>query len=301
MGNPNGLRAVLLLTPPLLLLFPVAVLVFVLERISSSLLLEQTDRNWRSGGLEITLEGPTSTGSNDTTNIDVTLRINQVPTRAIIGICILAYFVSALGTCGIWEMKKVQGTGGHQRVWGWVLLVSNVIMAGASIGVFAYATSVQSNEKGWQGYEDVAKVDQEFTRETWSCQIDNFYPEQDWAGSACGTAKATRFLLIPMAVSALLALVSLWVLVRARGGLKWLSGGKGRYAGFENVYEMQPTGAPASYATQPMPQWGPQPTNQWVSQPGQQWAAQPVQQWPMQPVSQQQKANVTTDQGQVFR
>jgi hypothetical protein len=163
------------------------------------------------------------------------------------------------------------------------MFTSNVVMIGASLGVFGYASSVQGSDKSWQSYEDVSKIDQEHTKETWACQIDKFYPDQEWARSACGTAKAMRFLLIPIAVSALLTLVSLWVLVHGRGGLKWAFGGKGRYAGFQNVYEMQPPGPPPFYVGQPAPHWAPQPVQPWPGQPVQQWPGQPVQQWPSQP------------------
>ena len=111
--------------------------------------------------------------------------------------------------------------------------------------------------------------------------------------------KATRFLLLPMAIFALLVLSSLWVIIRQRGGWKWLCGGKGRYAGFDNAYELQqgaPQGpyAPAPYA-QAQPQWAPQPY--YPVQPAQQWG--PPQASPM--VPQVQKTGVTTDERPVFR
>lgn len=276
MRNPNGCRVVLLLIPPLFLLLPIGVLTLILERISSRLLLAQTDRNLRSGAYEITLYGPTSTGSSDFTNTDVTLRINQSPTLAILGVCMISYIVSGLGAFGIWELRRVEGTATHQRAWSWIIFVSNLVMIGAGVGVLGYASSVQSSEKGWQRYEDVVKDEQKFTRETWACQIDKFYPNQNWAGPACGTAKATRLLLIPMAVASLLAMISLHILVRDRGGLKWLFGGKGRYAGFDSIYEMQPTTPSTPYIAQPVPQWTPQPAQQWAAQPIQQWAPQPT-------------------------
>jgi hypothetical protein len=166
------------------------------------------------------------------------------------------------------------------------MLISNVVMVGASAGVLGCASSVQSSERSWPKYEDVGKDEQRFTRETWACQIDKFYPDESWAKAACGTAKATRFLLIPMAVSSAIVLVSLWVLVRDRGGLKWLGGGKGRYGGFKSVYELQPTASSAPYAFQAAPQGTPQPFQQWPQQPHHQWAPQPYQQWPQQPYQQ---------------
>jgi hypothetical protein len=95
-----------------------------------------------------------------------------------------------------------------------------------------------------------------FTRETWACSVK--YSNQSWAREACGLAKAARVLLIPMAVSSALVLVSLYILLRDRGGLRWLFGGKGRYGGFENMYEMRPTAAGASSA-QPHQPVVPQP------------------------------------------
>lgn len=307
MRNLNGCRVVLLLAPAVFLLFPVAVLVFVLERISKSLLLEHTYRSYRTGAYIITLNGPNSTNSNASTDVNVTMDIDQAPTFAMLGVCVAAYIVCAIDAFGIWELKKVEGTSGHQRMWAWVATISNVIMAAISLGVFGWASGLQSSNQGWQGYDDVQKSDREYTRETWSCQIERFYPNEGWASAACGTAvsfcsvglaagvltsmqKATRFLLIPMAIFSLIVLVSLWILVRQRGGFKWLCGGKGRYAGFDNVYELQQGGPPAPYVQAP-PQWTPQPY--YVVRPAQQWAPQAV------PYGQ--KTDVTTDERAVFR
>ena len=309
MRNLNGYRVLLLMTPVIFLLFPVAALINILERISNSLLRAQTARNYRTGDFEITVHGPTATGSENMTDMDITLKFNQTPTQSILGVCILAYFVSALGVGGIWELRRTEGTAGHQRVWGWTVLLSNIIMIGAGAGVLGYASSVQSNTKGWQSYEDVGKMDQEYTRETWSCQINKFYPDEGWAGAACGTARATRLLLIPLIISSALVLVSLWILVRDRGGAKWLAGGQGRYAGFESVYELRPTGPTAPYPAQTGPQWAPysvqqwpqQPVQQWPHQPAQQRAPQPVRQWTQPPTSQTQKPDVAVEQTVVFR
>ncbi|KAH7383821.1 hypothetical protein BKA66DRAFT_462850 [Pyrenochaeta sp. MPI-SDFR-AT-0127] len=276
MGNPNGCRVVLLLVPPLFLFLPTAVLTFLLERISSSILLSQALRNWRYGDYEITVYGPTTTGSNDFTNTDIALRIKQAPTFAILCVCVLAYIIGTLSICGIWELKRVEGTARHQRIWSWATLVSNLIMIGASVGIFGYTTLIQGREKGWHSYEDVGKSDQAFTRETWACQIDQFYPNQSWARVACGTAKAARFLLIAMAVASLLVVCSLWTLIHVRGGFKWLFGGKGRYGGFESIYEMQPTGPPVPFVVQPVQRWTPQSVQQWPAQPTQQWIPHPV-------------------------
>lgn len=71
-----------------------------------------------------------------------------------------------------------------------------------------------------------------------------------------------------MAIASLLVLFGLWVIFRARGGVKWLFGGKDRYAGFEDAYEMPSTGPPVPYAGlpgSPGPQWMPQPY--YVAQP----------------------------------
>lgn len=286
MRNPNGCRVVLLAIPPLFLLFPVSVITFALERISDDLILAQTQRDSRSGGYNITVYGPTRTGSNDSTYTEINFDINEAPTIAILGICILVYIVSAIDVLGIWELRKVEGTQRHQRRWSWVMFISNVVMAGASAGILGYASAVQSSENKWQRYEDVGKDDQIFTRETWACQIHDFFPDQGWAGAACSTAKATRLLLIPMAVSSALVLVSLWILVRDRGGLKWLIGGKGRYGGFENVYELRPTNPGAPRIVQPQQQWVPQPVQQRPPHAVHQSPQQPSQSGSQQPVNQ---------------
>ena len=124
--------------------------------------------------------------------------------------------------------------------------------------------------------------------------------------------KATRFLLIPIAIFSLLVLVSFWFLIRQRGGLKWLCGGKGRYAGFDNVYELQQGGPPGQYAqgttgpyvqgpyAQGPPQWAPQPY--YVVQPAQQWGPPPVpQMMAPQMAPQEQKSDATASERPVFR
>ncbi|KAF1836493.1 hypothetical protein BDW02DRAFT_461825, partial [Decorospora gaudefroyi] len=276
----------LLLIPPLFLLLPIAAVINILESISKNTLYSHSQRNERSGAFEITLYGPATTGSDNLYNVDISVNIDRGPTLAILGTCVVAYAVAALGAVGLWELRKVEGTARHERMWTWIVFISNIIMIAASLGAFGYASSAQDSDKSWQRYEDVGKTDQEHTRETWACQIDKLYPNQDWAGSACGTAKGMRFLLVPLAISALFVFVSLWVLVRARGGLKWLFGGKGRYAGFQSVYEMRPPGPPSPYTGPPGPQWAPQPPQQWPGQPVQQWAPPPYQQWGPQPVQQ---------------
>ncbi|KAJ8111343.1 hypothetical protein OPT61_g6038 [Boeremia exigua] len=294
MGNLIGCYVVLLLAPTGLLLFPVSVLVLVLERISKYLLLEHTYSDYRSGASMITLSGRNST---DDADIDVTMRIDSAPSIAILGVCAAAYIVCAIDAFGIWELKKIEGAHGHYRVWAWTAMISNVLLVALSLGVFGWATSLQSSS-GWQSYDDVQRQNQEFTRETWACQIERFYQEEDWASAACGTAKATRFLLIPMAIFALLVIVSLWVLIRQRGGFKWLCGGKGRYAGFDNAYELQQSGTPLPYAQAP-PQWVPQPAPQpyYVVQPTQRWGSPPVPQMS----SQESKTTGTADERAVFR
>jgi hypothetical protein len=267
------------------MLFPVGVLVLALDRISNALLYEHTARDYRSGDFRIKLNNSTSTDP-ESTNTNIDLRIHRAPQFAILAICCLSYIVSAIGVFGIWELRRVEGTRRHQRMWSWFILFSNVIMIGASAGILGYASSVQNNENIWQSSGDIGKGGAAFTKETWACQIARFYPDSGWAGEACGTAKATRFLLIPMAIASALVLVSLWVLVRERGGFKWLSGGKGRYGGFEDVYELGPTASSAPYAFHPAPQWSPQPYQQWAPQPYQQWQPVPVQQWAQQPAQQ---------------
>ncbi|KAF3041360.1 hypothetical protein E8E12_008294 [Didymella heteroderae] len=292
------MRTVLLLASTVLLLFPVSVLVFILERISKSLLLEQTGRDWRGGGYLIYLNGPNATDPSPTARTAVNMDINNAPSWAILGVCAAAYIVCALDAFGIWELRKVEGTYGSQRVWAWTASVGNILLFGLCLGIFGWATSVQNSE-GWQSYEDVQRQNEEYTRETWACQIERFYPKEGWAGAACGTAKATRFLLLPMAVFALLVLGSLWVIIRQRGGIKWLLGGKGRYAGFDNAYELQQGArqgpyAPAPYAQGP-PQWAPQPY--YPVQPAQQLGSPPA----PSAAPQVQKMGVAADERPVFR
>ena len=272
MHNPNGIRVLYLLAPAAFLLIPISALVVILERISQYLFNSQLNGIYRSGHRELTLDGP-----SDSTVIS--LNINVGPTIAILGVCVFAFVAGVLACCGIWELRRVEGAPAVQRFWAWVSFIMNIITVGLAVGVLAWASAVQADE-GWKGREDVEKDGQRFTRETWACQIEKFFPQEEWAGPPCGLAvrilpcfhrkydaytnkKATRFMLIPLAVSSILVMVSTWLLTRDRGGIKWLLGGKGRYAGFPSIYEMGPHGPPPAYPpgpqSYPMPQTYPGP------------------------------------------
>ena len=183
MGNPNGVRTVFMLLPPIFILLPLSVLIVALERISNSLFASNTNRDWQYGGSTISLTNPTAT--NETT--DVTMRIRREPSFAILGLSLAAIVVSAIAVCGMWELRRVEGSPRHQRGWSWILLILNFITMVASVGVLAYLSVLQGNEQGWKSYADVGIEGQRFTKQTWACQIDHFYSSsQGWAGSACG-------------------------------------------------------------------------------------------------------------------
>ncbi|KAF2737480.1 hypothetical protein EJ04DRAFT_431052 [Polyplosphaeria fusca] len=225
MRNHNGIRVVCLIAPPLILL-PLSILTFALERVSRSLLAYETSRNWRSGSWSITLN-----------HQDIDIRVNPAPTAAILGIALASYFVSIVSACGIWELRRVEGTARHQRSWSWVVVLLNAGVAVASIAVLAWGSALLSQEK-WKSGAD-AFQDERKSRETFMCGIAKFYPSEGWARPACGVAQATRFLLIPLALAAVLTLWAAGVLVRDRGGAKWLAGGKGRYGAFPSTIEME--------------------------------------------------------------
>ncbi|KAF2185966.1 hypothetical protein K469DRAFT_664424 [Zopfia rhizophila CBS 207.26] len=237
MRNLNGLRTLLLVTPPLLFLLPLSIVTFLLERAVLGVLVSQTTRDFSDGTRLITFYGPTGNGESDYT--DVELRIDNGPSLGIIGVSVLAFLVSIFGMCGVWELRRVEGTDGHQRKWIWTVLGSAIASTVATIAILIYASIKEGGAKRWKSYEDVARGGV-FSRETWVCQIDEFYGRQNWAGAACGLAKASRFMLVPLAISSILVIVCGLLLVKQRGGMIWLFGGKGRYAGFDNIYEMQP-------------------------------------------------------------
>lgn len=309
MAPSNGCRTVLLLLPALLFLFPIAALISILDRISKNLFYSHLSRSIRTGEYEISLPWP-----GNSNEIQVPVDVNNTPILAIQGVCILAYAVVVVSAAGIWQLKKVEGTATHERVWIWVLLVCNLIMVGASLAGFGYATSVQASDEQINSIGNVP--DRDFTRETWACKIKKNAPSKAWASQACGTTQAMRYLMLPMAVAAVCVLGSLWVLVRSRGGVKWAFGGKGRYGGFRGAYELQPQGAEGQYAgppggqwvqqpvqqwtMQPGQQWTPQPYQQWAPHPAQQWGPQPVQQWGTQPVAQVPKSDANVEQRPVF-
>ncbi|KAF2271739.1 uncharacterized protein EI97DRAFT_258266 [Westerdykella ornata] len=245
----SSLRTTLLLLPAIFL-FATSVILFTLERISSRILVSKYlhTRNYISKNY-MTFYGPRRDSDFGNVEkydyIDVYIAENKGPTIAYIFLSLAGFLAAIIGACGVWELRRVEGTMGHQRLWAWFVLAVQGVVFPCVVVVLAWASVLQGND-GWKGYEDVSRegVVQGYTRETWFCQIDRLFGEQDWAGTGCGVAKATRFILIPLALSALLVMVAIYVLVRKRGGLRWLFGGKGRYAAFQSVYEMQPTMMP---------------------------------------------------------
>ncbi|KAF2119795.1 hypothetical protein BDV96DRAFT_568218 [Lophiotrema nucula] len=229
MHNPNGLRTVCLITPSLLLLMPLSVLAFVLERISQAFLAVHTSR-YIYGDLYF----------NDWGLGDGSARahVNYGPTGAIIGISIMTLIVSGISACGTWELRRIEGTPRHQRAWSWAVVLANFAITVASIAVLAWYSALQKSE-AWSSVDDFSSG-RTFTRETWFCQINKFRSDQDdWAAPACGIAQAARYVLIPLALSSALCIVAAWILIQDRGSFSWLRGGRGRYGGFDNLYEMQ--------------------------------------------------------------
>jgi hypothetical protein len=296
MQNPTGLRLLLLLSPAIFLLLPLSALIFILERISQSLLNTHLTRSYRSGAGQISLTIPSSGASSNAT--DVTIDVNPGPSLAILGVSVIAFIAGILACCATWELRRVQGAPGLQRFWAWVGYIGSAITLSLSVGVLAWASAVQSRE-AWTSADDaVSPGTREFTRETWVCQIAKFFPkEKEWAVAACGVAQATRYLLIGVALAAVGVAVSVWVLVRRRGGVGWLFGGKGRYAGFKSVYEMGPHAHAPAPVYQPPPQFYPQSPGPQQYGPGQYQMPQyqmpqpyPPQQWQPHPPTQLQPA-----------
>lgn len=107
-------------------------------------------------------------------------------------------------------------------------------------------------------------------------------------------------MLIPVAISALLAMVAVWFAAKQRGGTSWLFRGQGHYGGFQSVYEMGPPpqyqhAPPQFYPTQqayPQQPW-PQPV--YVAPP------QGFQPGPYQPPPQVQKSGPAVGEQPIFR
>jgi hypothetical protein len=192
MREPTPLRTSLLLIPPILLLL-VSVIAFALERISYALFAAEAPFRYTDHTRTMTFYGPRYKGATQYEYIDVAILVNVAPTAAIVGLSVLGVAVAVVGACGIWELKRVEGTARHDRTWAWFVCVLQVLFAGACVGVLAYASSIQGD--GWREYEDVDGMgdSQTFTRETWVCQIDRFFPLQDWATTACGVAVRSEF------------------------------------------------------------------------------------------------------------
>lgn len=171
-------RALFLLFAPFFLLLTAA-LVVALDRISVSLFDEVTP-NFYNGPRVITLFGPTENGATPEEYNFIDVKINERNGIVIALMCTaaLAFLVSFISACGIWELRKIvageegfdfsaRGSWeGRGRKWSWVTLFVNVMMVGGALGVLGWTSSVQAGE-GWKnGYEDVGKEEQKWMRET---------------------------------------------------------------------------------------------------------------------------------------
>jgi hypothetical protein len=169
------LRVALLLAPTVALQLPFSVLIVILERITRSLFLSHTTRDYfRSGARGFTVPGN-----------DLTIDDDNAPTLAFLGVSVLGVLLSCFCAAGMWELRRVDGIrGAGQRVWCWSVLAMQVVVLGVSVGVLGWTSALQAAQ------EDVKLGSgKEYTRETWVCGIGKLYTEeQDWAGSACGTA-----------------------------------------------------------------------------------------------------------------
>lgn len=175
------LRVFLYLAPSVLLLLPFSALIVLLERITTSIFRSHTTRDFRDGS-------PGLTSGND-----LTINEDHAPTWAFLGVSLLGILFACLSGAGMWELRRVDGTrGAGQRVWCWGILSMNAVMLGVSVGVLAWASSLQAAQS-----DANLKSGNEYTRETWICRIDALYTDQDWAGSACGTAvRITCYILV---------------------------------------------------------------------------------------------------------
>lgn len=266
----RGKRLFLLLIPPTLFTIPISLLVFLLDRIASSLTSSNLYRNRYTGAASF---------QRPDTNTDAIVPIYTytTPTSAIIGTCVIALGVGVLSWGGIYELRKKQGASRrYERAWAWFVIVCNILGVALCIGVLVWTSVVIGGEDGWTRKEDLrggndetfrsgsSRDAQRLTRETWSCSLSGIFgADAGWTGSVCGLSKATRFLLIPLALSLLLTLFSVYILARDRGGVKWLFGGKERYNAFDNIYEMNgdhdPRAGPTPYQPPPMYYPYPQP------------------------------------------
>ena len=165
------LRVFLYLAPSLLLVLPFSALLVVLERITQSIFRSHTSRDFRSGSSGIFL------------GTDLIIDEDPAPTLAMLGVSVLGILLSCFSAAGMWELRRVDGTrGAGQRVWCWGVVAMNTIVLGVSVGVLAWASSLQAAQGGANLKEG------EYTRETWVCRIDALYTDEEWASSACGTA-----------------------------------------------------------------------------------------------------------------
>ena len=171
-------RVFLLLLPTVLLQLPFSALIVILERVTRSLFVSHTTRDYfRSGARGFTVPGT-----------DIAVDDDPAPTLAFLGVSVLGLLLACLSAAGMWELRRVDGMrGAGQRTWCWGVLAMQAVVLGNSIGVLAWASALQSSQEGAN-----LRTGREYTRETWVCEIGKLYADrQDWAETACGTAVCT--------------------------------------------------------------------------------------------------------------
>lgn len=173
-----GVRVFLYLLPTVLLQLPFSALIVILERVTRSLFLSHTTRDYYGSGA----------GGFTVSGTDLAVDDDPAPTLAFLGVSVLGVLFACLSAAGMWELRRVDGIrGAGQRAWCWGVLAMQAVVLGVSVGVLAWASALQSSQEG----ADLG-AGKEYTRETWVCEAGKRYTEeQDWAGTACGTAVCT--------------------------------------------------------------------------------------------------------------
>ncbi|KAF2119793.1 hypothetical protein BDV96DRAFT_629286, partial [Lophiotrema nucula] len=192
---------IILLLPPLIIAFPLSLLVLVVHEIAIGILRSHTSRG--------TLILPAESLHSSTT-----VAINKLPSDFIIGTSIATALLSTIAALGIWELRKRDvSSARHQRIWGW----ANIFVVLANLGLVTACTVLVflAQRDDDRQHISVRYLDEndakKWTRETWLCQIKKVNGFGSWPDIGCGFAVASRWMLIPLgACSLLMAVLCLW-------------------------------------------------------------------------------------------
>ncbi|KAF2871663.1 hypothetical protein BDV95DRAFT_607081 [Massariosphaeria phaeospora] len=204
---------------PLLIAFPLSILVFALEQVSNYIL--RANAPLGIVGIPESAFPPQSSSSNDTyLGLVIDSPIDGMPSNFIVATAVMASLFAAVSALAFWELRD-GGAGSAARVtaWRWAnvgVTVLNLALVVVCIVVVFLAESRNRRE----GLIPLMLAGKPVTRETLMCGAKDLkdWEGEDWVVVGCGSAVAGRWCLVPLLVASVaLAGVCLGMGVRGKG------------------------------------------------------------------------------------